>query len=258
MQFVLFQILILLFVSTLAAGQNSSDQSAIQLSEAIERTLENATHIRIAEADKEAAEAGSGLLSSGYMPVVNSSLSYTRSQFPQIIVPIRQQASFPPIDNELYDATVQADWKLFDFGESRAVRQKALALADAASINYELAKMETIESTTSAFVQLEQLKELRNVQMNRVGALKRNRDQLESLRREGRVADVDLLKIEDAILSAETIVISTENSIDRLLQILSDDLAFKGKLTVNDIITPVFKNDMLLNPDNRQLKKHHP
>ena len=242
--------MILLFVSTLAAGQNTSDQTAIRLSEAIERTLENATHIRIAEADKEAAEAGSGLLSSGYIPVVNSSLSYTRSQFPQIITPIREQGSFPPIDTELYEATVQADWKLFDFGESRAVRQKALALADAANIKYELAKMETIESTTSAFVQLEQLKELRNVQMERVGALKRNRDQLESLRREGRVADVDLLKIEDSIISAEISVISTENSIDRLLQMLSDDLAFQGKFTENDIITPAFKNDILFNPDN--------
>jgi len=250
MRFVLFPTTILLFVSTLAAGQNSSDQTAIQLPEAIDRTLENATHTQIAEADKEAAEAGSGLLSSGYIPVINSSLSYTRSQFPQIITPIRQQGTFPPIDKELYEATIQADWKLFDFGESRAVRQKALALADAANIKYELAKMETIESTTSAFVQLEQLKELRNVQTERVEALKRNRDQLESLRREGRVADIDILKIEDTIIAAETSVISTENSIDQLLQMLSDDLAFKGKLTVHDITTPGFKNDTLFNPDN--------
>lgn len=250
MRFVSFQILIFLFGSILAAAQNNSDQTAIHLSEAIERALDNATHTQIAAADKKAAEAGSGLLSSGYIPVINSSFSYTRSQFPQIITPIRQQGTFPPIDNELYEATVQADWKLFDFGESRAIRQKALALADAANIKFELAKMETIESTTSAFVQLEQLKKLRNVQMERVDALKKNRDQLESLRREGRVADIDILKIEDTIVSAETSVISTENSIDQLLKILSDDLAVRQKLTENDIFTPGFKNDILFNPDN--------
>ena len=225
------------------------------LSEAIDQSLEHATSSRIAEADKETAEAASGRLSSDYIPKINSSLSYTHSQHPQIITPIRQQGAFPPLDDQIYEANIQADWEIFDFGESRAMRQKAKALAGAANIKYELARMETIESTASAFIQLQQLRELKQVQEERIEALKENKEQLQSLYREGRVAKVDLLKIDDAIVEAETAVIATDNNIDQVLQRLSDDLAMKQELALDDITPLAFKNDYLFNPDQAAAEK---
>ncbi|MFH5833386.1 TolC family protein [Halalkalibaculum sp. DA384] len=221
----------------------------VTLPEAIDRALEHATTTRIAEAEKEAAEAGSGLLSSDYIPKINSSLSYTRSQFPQIVTPIRRQGAFPPLDDQLYEANIQADWEIFDFGESRAIRQKAKALADAANVKYELAKMETIESTVSAFVQLQQLRELRRVQQGRLEALKKSKEQLESLYREGRIANVDLLKIEDTIVDAKTSVTATNNNIDQILETLSDNLALQDPLVLEEVVPLKFENDFLFNPD---------
>ena len=226
-----------------------AQEKPIYLDEAIERSLEHATNIRIAKADKEAAEAGSSLLSSDYIPKINSSLSYTRSQYPQIVTPIRKQGAFPPLDNQLYEANIQAEWKVFDFGESRALRKKTKALADAANIKYELARMETIESTTSAYIQLQQLKELKKVQNERVESLKKNKEQLQALYQKGRIANVDLLKIEDTIVEAETALIETENTIDELLEVLTDDLGLEQKISIDLIASLNFKDDVLFNPD---------
>lgn len=228
----------------------NAQEKPISLSEAIDRTLEHATGSRITAADKEVAEAASGLLASDYIPKISSSLSYTRSQYPQIVTPIRQAGSFPPLDDQIYEANIQADWEIFDFGESRAMRQKTKALADVANVKYELAKMETIESTASAFVQLQQLRELKQVQEKRIETLKENKEQLQSLYREGRVAKVDLLKINDTIVEAETAVIATDNNIDQVLQRLSDDLALEQQLDLDEISSLKFKNDFLFNPDH--------
>ncbi|MDX1637322.1 MAG: TolC family protein [Balneolaceae bacterium] len=222
----------------------------ITLPDAIDRALEHATTTRIAEADKEAAEAGSGLLSSDYIPKINSSLSYTHSQFPQIVTPIRQQGAFPPLDDQLLEAKLQADWEIFDFGESRAIRQKTKALADAANVKYELAKMETIESTASAYVQLQQLRELKRVQQERLETLKKSKEQLESLYREGRIAKVDLLKIEDTIVEAETSITATNNNIDQILEALADDLGLQYQLELEEIVSLKFEKDFLFNPDH--------
>lgn len=250
MKFITAAFLILLSLSQVATGQDSIDQSEIELSKAIDQALKSSTHTRIAEADKEAAEAGSGFLSSDYIPKVNGSVSYTQSQYPQIITPIRQEGAFPPLDDQIYEANIQAEWEVFDFGESRATRKKAKALADAANVKYELAKMETIESTASAFIQLQQLRDLKQVQEERVEALKKSKEQLESLYREGRVAKVDLLKIEDSIVDAESALITTGNNIDQTLRVLSDDLALGKELELDDVSPLTFKNDFLFNPDH--------
>lgn len=227
-----------------------AQNNPISLSEAIERSLDNATHSRIAKADKEAAEAAGNLLSSDYLPKVNSSMSYTRSQYPQIVTPIRAQGAFPPLDDQIYEGNIQADWEIFDFGESRAMRQKAKTLADAANVKYELAKMEVIEATASGFIQLQQLRELKLVQEERIEALKTNKSQLESLYSEGRVAKVDLLKIEDAIVEAESEIIATKNNINQVLVRLSDDLGMDHKLSLENIPSLSFDNDYQFNPDH--------
>jgi len=227
-----------------------AQEKSTSLSEAIDRSLEYATNTRIAKANKEAAEAGSGLLSSDYIPQISSSLSYTRSQYPQIVTPIRTQGAFPPLDDQLYEANIQADWEVFDFGESRAMRRKAKALADAANIKYELARMETIESTASAYIQMQQLKELKKVQDERIHTLKKDKEQLKALFREGRIAEVDLLKIDDAIVEAETAVITTENNIDQLLQELSDNLGLEHPLNPDDIAPLTFNEEVLFNPNH--------
>lgn len=246
-------LLVSLFVVGLSqqlTAQVNSEEGGLRLATAIDKSLESATTVRIAKTNSESAQAGSSLLSSDYLPKLNGNISYTKSQFPQIITPIRQQGAFPPLDDQVYNATIQADWEIFDFGESRAIRKKTKALADAANIKYDLAKMETIESTASAFVQLQQLRELKEVQQQRIETLHKSKDQLESLYQEGRIAKVDLLKIDDTIIGAETAVITTNNRIDQTLQRLSDDLAVEQPLTLTDIMPIEFENDFLFNPDN--------
>lgn len=246
---IIFSLFIVVGIPHRVTAQSITEKGELTLTTAIDRSLENATNIRIAKAYSDGAEASSSLLSSDYIPKISSSLSYSLSQYPQIVTPIRQQGVFPPLDDQIFEANIQADWEIFDFGESRAIRQKAKSLADAANIKYDLARMETIESTTSAFIQLQQLRELKQVQKERIKALKENKEQLQSLYREGRVAKVDLLKIDDTIVEAETAIIATDNNIDQVLQRLSDDLAMEQVLALDDITPMAFKKDYLFNPD---------
>jgi len=233
----------------MAHAQTITGDDKVGLSEAIDRALENATATRIAKADKEAAESANSVLSSDYLPKVSSSLSYTRYQYPQIVTPIRERGVFPPLDDQIYDATIRAEWQFFDFGESRAARRSAMALARAANIQYELAKMETIEATASNFVRLQQLKTLNEVQEERIETLKRTRKQLEALFQKGRVAKVDLLKIEETIIEAETAVLATRNDIEETLQVLAHDLGLKQPISTENLVPLTFYEDITFDPD---------
>jgi aspartate/methionine/tyrosine aminotransferase len=72
------------------------------------------------------------------------------------------------------------------------------------------------------------------VQQERIETLNKNKEQLQSLYREGRVAKVDLLKIDDVIVEAETAVIATNNNVDKVLQRLADDLALEQGVALDE------------------------
>lgn len=230
------------------SAQAGSLESGLKLSEAIDRSLENATSVRLAQADRAMAESNSGILSSDYIPRISGSVSYTLSQYPQIITPIRQQGAFPPLDDEIYEATLQADWEIFDFGEGRAARKAALAFAEAADIRYELSRLESIEAVASRFVQVQQLRELKRVQIQRIEALHESKGRLQTLYEEGRIAEIDLMKIEDTIIDAETDVLETGHRMERILQVLADDLGLEEPLKAADIEPLQLDNNPSFNP----------
>jgi outer membrane protein len=247
----IFTILTLL----IAGGLPLDGVAQISLSEAIDRSLEYSTNTRIAKENRVAANAASGIWSSDYIPRLSGSASYTKSQYPQIITPIRREGVFPPLDDQIYDATVQANWQIFDFGEGRAARKSAVALAVAAGISYDISRMETIESTVSWFVQLQQLGELKQVQQQRIEALSESKKRLQSLFKRGRIAEIDLLKIEDAIIEAQTDVLTTDNQIEWILQVLSDDMGLQKPLLISQIEPLQFESEQIFNPEAKSFNE---
>lgn len=213
--------LVLLAASTVKAQTKGE---SLPLSKAIEMALGNGAALQQARADWDAAKAKSNWLSSGYLPRINSELSFQQSQYSQIVTPIRQQGIFPPLDDQIYSATIQADWTVFDFGEQRKARQAALALAQASNVKYELARMETIELVASDFILLHQFRMLLDVQRRRQTALESSRKQVRALLDKGRVARVDLLKVEEVLIGARADLTATRGRISQILVRLRDNL----------------------------------
>jgi outer membrane protein TolC len=195
--------------------------AGLRLAEALELALGRSPAVREAEAASEAARAAAGPLNSAYLPGVAAQASYLRSQYPTTITPIREIGAFPPLDDEIYDLTFSLSWTVFDFGRGSSARRSAKALAGAAGVRYDLARMEAIESVTEYFVRLAQLRDVATAQRQRLEALNRQRDTAEMLLAEGRVPQVELLRLDEVFLQAEVDLRRTENDRRAVLDALA-------------------------------------
>ncbi|MEX0601475.1 MAG: TolC family protein, partial [Rhodothermales bacterium] len=215
--------------------QAQHEDRPITLQAAIARSLEAGTHVRRAGARQEAARAAAGPLSSEYIPSARVTASSTLSQYPLTVTPIREQGVFPPLDDQIQEVSFNLSWTVFDFGQGRAARRSAQALAEAAGVEYDLARMETVERVTTAYVHLAHLTSIRDAQQDRLDALNERRAELTALHDEGRVPDVELLRIAEVVLSAETDLRKTRNDVASVLLELSGTLNMPETLDIEDI-----------------------
>lgn len=228
-------ILVLLALAAVPAGAQQAPPARLSLGEAIEQATERGTRIRQAGASLEAAGAAAGPLASAYLPSVSASAYDLYSQYPVTVTPIREQGVFPPLDDNTYELSVSASWTIFDFGRGSAARQAAQAMAEAAGVRYDLARMEAIESVTAHYVRLAQLQDVQRAERQRLEALGRQQEQLEALFEEGRVAYVDRLRIAEVILEAEMDLRGTGSDIAGTLLALSAELDAPRPLRLDDL-----------------------
>ena len=227
-----------LVLAVLLPLRNATAQShprPMGLDDAISRALRTSSHVHQAEAQREAAEAAAGPLASAYMPSASLSASSLYSQYPMTVTPIREQGIFPPLDEQVNELSLNVSWTVFDFGRGRAERKSALALADAANLQYDLARMETVERITAGYVRLAQLRDVQRAQEERRLALLERQTQLIALHDEGRVPDVELLRIAEVLLTAETDQLKTRNDISAVLIDLSVELDLADVLKPHDV-----------------------
>ena len=123
------------------ARAQASSAPQLSLREAIDQALRNSSRLRETGAAYDAAHAGAGALTSTYLPTASLSAYDLYSEYPTTVTPIRQQGVFPPLDDNVYEVSVNATWTVFDFGRGRAGRRAARALAEAAGIRYDLARI---------------------------------------------------------------------------------------------------------------------
>lgn len=207
----------------------------MSLDDAISRALLASSHIHQAEARREAFGAAAGMLASAYVPTVSVTWTSLYSQYPMTVTPIREQGVFPPLDDQVNELSLNVSWTVFDFGRGRAERKSSQALAEAADSQYHLARMETIERVTATYVRLAQFRGLERAQEERRNALRERQAQLMALHEEGRVPDVELLRIGEVLLAAETDLRKTSNDVSALLLDLSVELDLTDVLTPQDV-----------------------
>jgi outer membrane protein len=231
-------------VQDAAPGDSLPATRPLTLEEALLRALDVAPRIRQWDASREAAEATAGWLASPYLPTVTAGASLTRSRFPTIVTPIREPGTFPPLADEIGEASVSLSWTLFDFGKGREGRQAARVLAEASGARTEHARMETLEKVTEHFVQLAVLEELRGAQQTRLAGFEENESQVRALVEEGRLPAVDLLRIAEVLLEAEADLRSTEEENHRIVASLSAELALEEPLDPEEVRAPELRGDL--------------
>jgi outer membrane protein len=213
-----------------------SGGTSLTLADAIDRALTSGARTAAAEASATASAASANRLASPYLPRVTVSAAVLASEHSQTITPIREPGVFPDLDRTIYDATLDVSWMVFDFGRGNAARQVARAAAEAAGIRYDLARMETIESVTSLYVRIAHLSALYEAERTRIKALREHERQVKLLHEEGRVSRADVLRLEEAVLEAETDFLATSNDRETVFGRLGAELAFPQRLQIDDVV----------------------
>jgi outer membrane protein len=233
-------------VGTSSSSDTVSAAPGLTLEEALVRALDVAPRVRQWGAGREAAEAGAGWLSSAYLPTVTAGASLTRSRFPTIVTPIREPGVFPPLSDEIREASVSVTWTLFDFGTGREGRSAARILAEAAGAREEQARMETLEAVTDHFLQLAVLAALEEAQGSRLEGIQESEAQIRALVAEGRLPSVDRLHLAEVLLEAQADLRSTEEEIRRVAASLSAELVLEVPVVPEDVVVPRLSDGIAL------------
>lgn len=231
-------VLAVLLYSTPLPVHAQNTGSPLSLSDVLTEALQQGSRTRAAEAASDAANAQASWRTSSYLPRSTLSASTLRSEYPLTVTSIREPGVFPPLDESIHELDVNAAWTVFDFGRGRAERRAAKALAEATGVQYDLARMETIESVTATFVRLAQLQAVEAAQEQRLAALDSQRVELAALREDGRVADVDVLKIREVRLEAQANLQATHRQQQNALQALAAEMGRDEPLSMRDIDAP--------------------
>lgn len=202
----------------------SAPVKPLRLDAAITEALTQGSRVLIGAARRDAAAARAGWRASPYVPVVDLTLSATRSQYPRTLTSIRQPGVFPELDRDVLDVVAQMRWTVWDSGQGRYERRAVLSQARGADIALEMDRMETVERVSEAFLRLSLLQESQRVQHAHIQELRRRRSDIRSLLKEGRVARVDSLRIEEAVREAELRAESLGREIEHVLNQLGAEL----------------------------------
>lgn len=143
-------------------------------------------------------------------PKIGLEASYTSYSHPTLVTSIREAGVFPPFDRQIGRLGVVLDLPLYAGG--RLVAGEALALHehDAARHGLASAEQDLLYDVTATYAKALQLKELQRSARARVAALTRERAQLEALHAQGRVAQIDVMRLQTQLSEAKHDLLTLE------------------------------------------------
>lgn len=216
-----------LIIWVVSSPLNAQNPQEMNLSQAVDVALGNNPAIGAAQWQRQAAEHQVWEARSGYFPQIMASAGYTRYQEPNIITPIHEPMKFPPLDDEIYESSLQLKMPLFDGFRTRAKVRAASAAAEEATVEAKQARINLIQNVTDIFIRWEELADNQRLLTAHLKALKRRHHELSVLKAEGRISAANLSLVESAIDAARSDSLDLENKrlqlADRLGQLLGAD-----------------------------------
>lgn len=175
---------------------------SMSLSEALGAALDNDPAVKASEYRRAAARARIRDARSGSRPQLSATVGYTRHQEPNTVVPIHVPGVFPPLDNDIHHASLQARLSLFDGGRRAARHRAARAGAEEAGAQSEAATISLIEDVGAVFVRGRDLADRHDLIGRHLASLEHRWREVGHLLSEGRVAPADVAMVEAALEEA--------------------------------------------------------
>ncbi len=195
------------FLPLLARGEAES----ISLSQALETALGENPSIKASTHQREAARARVWEAKSGFLPQLSVTGGYSKYQEPNIIIPIHQIGVFPPLDDQIYETSVQMRMPLFTGGRVSANARAAKASLHESAAQEELVRLALLEGVGQVFIQARQLEDNRQLVAARIQSLERRYREMSLLLKEGRISPADLALVNASIESSRSDSIDIES-----------------------------------------------
>ncbi len=189
----------LLFAPLLAASQTLS------LSEAVQAALASEPSLGAAAAEHDAARAAADETAAALEPQVNLAASAMRYEEPMVVGPIHgfTPGLIPEFDRTLVQSSLSATYLLWDGGGARSRVRQARALADAAEETVAQVRQALVARTVAAYTGVLTAAESLDAEQRRLEALGVEERRIELMKTVGRVADVEVYRVEAARAAGE-------------------------------------------------------
>jgi outer membrane protein TolC len=164
----------------------------------------------------DAATSAVGAARAPWFPQIAFEASATRFEEPMLTAPIHEfnPAAFPDFNRTLYGGSAVFEYKLFDGGSRNAKVRGARAEAAAADAQWEQAQMAIIAQVTNTYLGVLSTAGLLDAHDRRIAALTAERDRVDRFLSEGTAPQVDLLRVDAALASAEADRVAAAAALD--------------------------------------------
>lgn len=218
---------LLVQVGTTAAHAQQPSSQPVTLSDAATLALQHHPSIVAASARADAADAAAGIARAAWLPSLRTEASAMRFQEPMIVAPLHRfdPQNVPPFDRTLVQGNVAALWTVYDGGARGARIDRADALHDVARAQRASAERALVAATSRAWLAARLAAELLEAHTAQREALEAERNRVQQLLAEGKVARVELLRIDAALARASADAAAT--AADRTVA-LADLARFTG------------------------------
>lgn len=192
-------------VAPVARCQEPEAARWLTLGAAVDRALERHPSVGSSRFAADAARASANRVSASRWPSLSASASATRFQEPMVVTPIHGFSPdlAPPFDRTLVQSAATVRYTLFD-GSARSARiESAREEAEAAEHGVSSTAQQLVVRVSAAFLDVLGRAEVLAAHQRRIGALEAERARVRQLMEVGRAAQVDRLRVEAALASAE-------------------------------------------------------
>ncbi len=188
----------------------------LSLHAAVERALGQYPSIGAARAATDEARAAKGEALSARFPALRVAATGTRSQEPNIVSPIHSfnLRTFPPFNESVLTGTATLSYTLFDGGARGGQIDRARALLKSSEVSMDDASQRLVWSVVRNYLDVVARRRVLDAHDFRLEALHSEQSRVLQRYAVGRAADVDKLRIDAAVSSAEADQVQASIALD--------------------------------------------
>ncbi len=197
-------------------------REALTLEEALSVALKCSPVIRASRWRVNAKHQGVRAAWGAHLPQIELQSSYTRLSDPMAVVPIKGFGMRPPtFSKNIYQWKAVGYLPIYEGGRITRKVEISRLEEEISSNQLKLSQEELVADVTNLFNRLVQLRYLRKAQKDALTALEKVRSDTASLLKVGRVAPVDLMRIDTQVSAQKQDLVTTEELMKRTRETLA-------------------------------------